>query len=214
MVRGARARIGPGTEDEMTALAQPAVGRAPDWVIAEMPPGYHTRMEEIQRLSADLHALDEIGRVLWQTGDPLKDAVRAVLAALKCEVESTPGAIGSIVVKLDATRRLLLHVSRASGAIQKTSEDLAQAFQVLQFAGERDRVVLVANPDGDTRPAERPDPVTADALHVLQRVGVNVLDTPTLFRLWRLSYEDPGRVRTSLERLHAQEGGRFVMPSP
>lgn len=198
----------------MTALAQPAVSRAPDWVAAEMPPGYHTRIAEIQRLSADLHAMDEIGRVLWQTGEPLKDAVRGVLAALKCEVDSTPGAVGSIAVKLDTTRRLLLHVSGASGAIQKTSEDLAQAFQVLQFAGERDRVVLVANAGGDTRPAGRPDPVTAEALHVLQRVGVNLLDTPTLFRLWRLSYEDPGRVRTSLERLHAQEGGRFVMPSP
>lgn len=210
-VRDARARAAPGKEDTMTALARPTVAETPDWVVAEMPPGYQTRMAEIQRLSEDLHAMDEIARVLWQTGEPLKHAVRALVATLKCEVESAPGADGPIAVKLDTTRRLLLHVAGPSGAIQKTSEDLANAFQILQFADDRDRVVLVANADAGARLSDRPDPVMPDALKVVQRMGLNVLETSTLFRLWRLSMENQGKARTLLERLHAQDGGPFVL---
>ena len=40
-----------------------------------MPPGYQTRLGEIERLSADLDAMDRIGRVLWESGEPLRDAV-------------------------------------------------------------------------------------------------------------------------------------------
>jgi hypothetical protein len=136
--------------------------------------------------------------------------VAAVFAALKYEVDVTPGAAGAIGVKLDGARRLLIHVSRAGSAIQKTSEELALAFQLVQCAGQNDRVVLVANNDVGLRPADRPDPVLPDALAVLQRVGVNVVTTGTLFGLWRFSFEDPRRVATILERLHAQDGGAFV----
>jgi hypothetical protein len=197
----------------MTELTQTAVAQAPEWIAAEMPPGYRTRLFEIQRLSADLHAMDLVGRVLWETGDPLKDAVGAAFGALECEVDVAPGVAGPITVKLDVSRRLLLLVSCAAGPIQKTNEELAQAFQTVQFAEVDDRVVLVANNDPATPPADRPDPVLPDALGMLQRMGVNVVTSATLFRLWRLSLEDKQKARKALERLHAQDGGPFVIPS-
>jgi hypothetical protein len=72
-------------------------------------------------------------------------------------------------------------------------------------------VVLVANADAGARLSDRPDPVMPDALKVVQRMGLNVLETSTLFRLWRLSMENQGKARTLLERLHAQDGGPFVL---
>jgi hypothetical protein len=178
-----------------------------------MPPGYQTRLLEIQRLSADLRALDRIGRVLWETGEPLRDAVGAVFGALKCEVDATPGTVGPIAVMLGESRRLLLVVSGAASPVQKTNEELAHAFQAVQFAAADDRVVFVANTEPVTPPADRHDPVLPDALDVLQRMGVNVVTTVTLFRLWRLSLADEQPALKALERLHAQDGGPFTIPS-
>jgi len=197
----------------VTGRTQPALAQAPEWITAEMPPGYQTRLLEIQRLSADLHAMDSIGRVLWETGEPLRDAVGAVFGALKCEVDATAGTAGPIAVKLGESGRLLVVVSGAAGPIQKTNEELAQAFQAVQFAAVDDRVVLVVNNDPATPPAERPDPVLPDALGVLHRMGVDVVTTATLLRLWRLSLEDQEKARQALERLHAQDGGPFVILS-
>jgi hypothetical protein len=197
----------------MTERTQAALAQAPEWIAAEMPPGYETRLLEIQRLSADLHAMDRIGRVLWETGEPLRDAVGAVFGALKCDVDATPDTAGPIVVKLGESRRLLLLVSGAAGPIQKTDQELAQAFQAVQFAGANDRVVFVAGNDPATPPAGRPDAVRPDALGVLHRMGVDVVTTATLFRLWRLSYEDQQKARKTLDRLHEQDGGLFVIPS-
>jgi hypothetical protein len=84
-------------------------------------------------------------------------------------------------------------------------------FRAVQFASANDRVVLVAHNDFATPPADRPDPALPDALGVLQRIGVAVVTTATLFRLWRLWYEDQPKARKALERLHTQDGGSFVI---
>ncbi len=195
----------------MTESTLPAAGQAPSWVTAEMPPGYQNRLFEIQRLSADLHAMDLIGRVLWESGDPLREAVAAIVGALECEVEAEPGTAGSIVAKLGPSRRLLLVVSGASTPIEKTNGELAQAFQAVQFASAGDRVVLVAGNDRAVPPGERPDPIVREALEMLERMGVNVVATATVFRLWRLSLEDKPKARKALDHLHAQDGGVFVI---
>jgi hypothetical protein len=196
----------------MSAAMPTAPANAPAWMLAEMPPGYRTRLEEIERLSADLQAMDRIGSVLWAAGAPLEDGVRAVFAALKCEVEAAPGAAGAIVARIGDSRRLLLFVSGATDPVEKTDEELAQAFRVVQSASADDRVVFVAGNDASTPPAERPDPVRPGALDVLQRMGVVVVATAALFSLWRLSYEDPPKMRKALDRLHAQDGGPFAIP--
>lgn len=197
----------------MTVRTQPALAQAPEWLVAEMPPGYQTRLLEIQRLSADLHGMDRIGCVLWATGQPLRDAVGAVFAAIKCEVDASQGPDGPIVVKLGDSRRLLFLVSAADGPIEKTNEELAQAFQTVQFAGADDRVVFVGNNDPTAPPAARREPVLPDALGVLHRMGVNVMMTATLFKLWLLALENPQKARTALEHLHQQDGGPFVIPA-
>jgi hypothetical protein len=197
----------------MTGRTQQALAKAPEWMAAEMPPGYQTRLLELQRLSTDLDAMDRIGHVLWETGEPLRDAVTALFEALKCEVDVTSGTVGPITVKLGDSRRLLLMISAAAGPIEKTNQELAQAFQAVQFAAQSDRVVFVVNNDPTTPPTDRPDPFLPGALGVLQRMGVDVLTTATLFKLWRLWLEDQQKARKALERLHAQDGGQFVLPS-
>ncbi len=193
----------------MTGSTDQTVAKVPDWMVAEMPPGYQTRLLEIQRLSADLKAMDGIGSVLWETGEALRDAVGTLFAALKCEIEPTPGDTGAIAVSLGGSRRLLLVVSGTSSPIQKTDQELARSFQALQFAPANDRVVLVVNNHSALPPADRPDPILPDALSVLQRMGVDVLTTVTLFRLWRVSLEDQQKARKMLDQLHAQDGGQF-----
>ncbi len=197
----------------MTGITNPAVTGAPDWMVAEMPPGYRTRLLEIERLSADLQAMDGIGCVLWKTGEPLRDAIVALFAALKCEVDPTPGDTGAIVVGIGGSRRLLLVVSGAGNPIQKTNEELSRSFQAVQFAGANDRVVLVVNNHPAAPPADRPDPILPAALGVLQRIGVDVLTTVALFRLWRMSLEDQQRAHKTLDLLHAQDGGQFLIPT-
>ena len=197
----------------MTGQTQAALTEAPEWLSAEMPPGYQTRLWEIKRLEADLDAMDRIGRVLWGKGEPLRDAVDALFNALKCEVDATLGSTGPLVVKLGESRRLLLVVSGSVSPIKKTDEELAQAFRAVQFASANDRAVFVANNDPATPPADRPDPVLPDALGVLQRMGVAVVTAATLFRLWRLWHEDQQKAQKALDRLHTQDGGLFTIPS-
>jgi hypothetical protein len=193
-----------------------AATAAPEWCVAEMPPGYRTRFEEIQRLLTDLRSMDRIGRLLWEIGEPLNEAVGEVFASLKYDVESAPGGdAAQFTVKLDAGRRLLLHVAPIDGPVQKKSDELAQMFQLVhQVAGEHDRVILIADSDRGRRPADRAEPVTPEAVSFVQRMGVNVLKTHTLFTLWRISLQDHARARTLVDRLHAQDGGLFSLPTP
>jgi len=84
----------------------------PEWLAAEMPPGYNTRLLEIQRLSEELRAMGHFGRLLWTVGDELGGAVRETFTALKFDVVSTPDMPAtSVTVNVDGRRRLLLHVS-------------------------------------------------------------------------------------------------------
>ncbi len=206
-------RFAPPREVTMNECNDPAVAGAPDWMVAEMPPGYQTRLFEIQRLSADLKGMDRIGCVLWETGEALRDAVAKLFADLKCEVDPTPGDTGAIAVGLGGSRRLLLVVTGADSPIQKTNGELARSFQAVQFAGANDRVVLVVNNHPATPPADRTDPILPDALSILQRMGVNVLTTVMLFRLWRMSIVDQQKARKALDRLHSQDGGQFLLPA-
>ncbi len=196
----------------MTGNTDTVVAGAPKWIAAEMPPGYQTRLLEIERLSADLKAMDRIGCVLWETGETLREAVGTLFASIKCEVDLTPGDTGAMAVDLGGSRRLLLVVSETGSTIQKTDEELSRSFQAVQFAGANDRVVLVVNHHPAAPPADRPAPILPDALGVLQRMGVDVLTTLTLFRLWRLSLEDQQKARKALDYLHAQDGGQFLLP--
>jgi hypothetical protein len=197
----------------MIAATQAAPVNVPAWVAAEMPPGYRTRLLEIERLTADLRSMDAVARVLWEAGAPLRDAVATLFSALECDVEPTPGSGGAVVVSLGDGRRLLLVVSGTVSPVQKTHEELGRAFQAVQFAGANDRVVFVANGEPAVQPSERTDPVAPDAAGMLQRMGANITTGPMLFKLWRLSHEDRQKARKAIERLHSQDGGPFALPA-
>jgi hypothetical protein len=177
-----------------------------------MPPGYQTRVAEIERLMKEIRAMDHIGRVLFESGPPLAEAANEIFVALKCESQLTP-APAEVTVHLDGKRRLLIHLSETEGVIEKKSVELAQVFQMLhELAGSDDRVVLLANNDRNTRPVDRPDPITPDAVAFLQRLGANFVSAPTLFKLWIVLQQDPKKARAYVDRLHAQDGGSFLLP--
>jgi hypothetical protein len=188
------------------------IAGAPDWIAAEMPPGYRTRLLEIERLTTELRAMEGVACVLWETGERLRNAVGIIFGALKCEVDSAPGA-APVAVTLADSRRLLAVVSRTPAPLQRMDEELTRAFQAVQAAGAGDRVVLVTNNDSALPPAGRPQPAAADALAVLERMGVNLVTGPVLFGLWRLSHEDQPKARKILDRLHEQDGGLFSLTS-
>jgi hypothetical protein len=199
----------------MSAPAQPPIEIGPEWVIAEMPPGYRTRVAEIQRLTADLQAMSRFGRLLCEVGTPLAEAVQDVFTAIKFDAELTAGpGCADVVVRLDGGRRLLLHVAADRQPLQRKSTEIAHTFQILhEVANEFDRVVLVTNAEPDTPPSNRGGAVTAEALAFLSRMRASHVAAPTLFQVWKLSLQEPGRARELVERLHADPGGTFEVPS-
>ena len=191
------------------------IDSGPDWLAAEMPPGYNTRLQEIQRLSEELQAMARFGRLLWTSGEELAQAVRDTFAAARFETSRDGDSNGPVVVTLDGHRRLLLLVVASPGPIQKKDALLSELFQVVrELAGESDRVVLAVNNDPSLRPADRQAPLDAEALKLVQRLGVNVVTTPALFALWSLSLQDRERARHWVDRLHDQDGGVVELSSP
>jgi hypothetical protein len=198
----------------MSATMGTSTTHTPDWLVSEMPAGYQTRFAEIQRLSAEMHAMDQMARLLWETGAPLQEAVRDTLASLKLEIDPVADSALGLAVRIDHKRRLLIHVATAESAIEKKSPELASVFKLLhEIAHDDDRVVLVTNTDRSGPPKGRPSSVTEEAGGLLKRLGVNVLPTTTLFGLWTISLQEPQRARAYLEKLHAQDGGPAPMVS-
>ena len=197
----------------MSADKRLELDATPDWLSGEMPPGYQTRLLEIQRLSADLREMEQSGRLLWRVGDDLAESIGDAFVALGFEAERTPDS-GSVIVKLSDRRRLLLHVSGSTDPIQKKSPELTHVFQLLNETAEAaDRVVLATNTSPDIPPADRAMAVGPEALDLLQRLGVNVLTGPALFGLWRLALEEKDRARKFVDWLHEQDGGMFQVPA-
>ena len=189
-------------------------GESPDWLAGEMPPGYQTRLLEIQRLSEDLKAMERFGGLLWRVGEGLTDAVRDTFVALGFDAERTPDSAAAVTVKLWDRRRLLFHVATTNEPIQKKSAELTEVFLMLnEVAEEADRVVLVTNSTPEARPSERTATIGPEALDLLERMAVNVLTGPSVFALWLLSLDDKDRARKIVERLHDQDGGVFQMPA-
>lgn len=194
-----------------TSAPETSEGLVPGWLVAEMPPGYRNRYEEIQRLSAEIRGMDRVGRLLWDSGASLAEAVHEAFTALKTEPEwSSDGSF--LTVRVDAKRRLIVHVAGSDGPLDKRSDAVTAAFRALQeAAGPEDRAVLVTTGDRQLPPKERADSVTPEALELLKRMGVIVLPSPTLFNLWTLSLTELNEARTYLELLHAQDGGAFKL---
>lgn len=199
----------------MDTPAETRVGFGPEWVIAEMPPGYRTRVAEIQRLTAELESMSRFSRLLCNTGAPLAERMREIFTTLKYETDLVPGQGGTgVAVRVDGKGRLLFHVSSDTGTIQKKSPEIAHVFQMLhEVAEELDHVVLVTNNEPATPPADRGDSLSAEALAFISRLGASHVTAVTLFDLWKLSLQEPARAREQVQRLLAHAGGTFEVPA-
>lgn len=199
----------------MTDTAQRFVDLGPDWMSAEMPSGYHNRVAEILRLTADLEKLGRYGRLLTGSGPALAEIVRDLFSTLQVETALLPGESScDVSVRVPGRGRLLFHASSDTGTVAKKSGEIAAAFQLLHgTADEQDRVVLVTNPDPNSRPSERSASLADDAETFVKRMGVNHVSGRTLFELWKLSLPEPEQARAQLQRLLAHEGGTWELPA-
>ena len=198
----------------MSATAVLGRDAMPEWLHSEMPPGYQTRLQEIQRLSADLKEMERFGQLLWRAGDGLARSVADTFVSLGFEVIRPDDDHAPVIVLMPERRRLLIHVAASSDVVQKKSPELTHVFRHLNETAEAsDRVVLLLNPSPGLRPAERPPAVGAEALELLQRLRANVLTGPSLFSMWQLSLDDKERARRLVDRLHEQDGGLFLAPA-
>ena len=186
---------------------------APAWVAAEMPPGYQNRVEEIQRMMADLEEMGRFGRLLYTVGPELGEVVGQLFAALKYDTAVIPGDANGVAVRLDAHRRLLLHPASSTATIPRKDAEVARVFQLLhEVADEADRVVLVTNTEPQTPTADRAAALAPDAEAFLARMGTGHVPSSTLFAIWKLSLGDPPRAKAQLERLHSAPPGTFALP--
>jgi hypothetical protein len=184
----------------------------PGWVTGELPPQYADLASQIAALQTEARKYEDIAAVLWRTGAPLTLAVRDLFVALEFETEVLDnGASYDLRVHLDTGRSMLVEVIGDSDCVTRKSPLIARALRALQEeAGENDRVVIAANAFCETPLAgRRQEPVTADALRLIQGLGANVVATSTLFGIWRYSLKDLPSAKKSVVNLHTLDGGIF-----
>jgi hypothetical protein len=189
----------------------------PSWLESELPARYVELSEEIAQRESERHRLLSHGRLLWQTGDDLSEAVRDVFREFGYGAELTsPGATYDVTVIVGPGKRLLIEVTGIEGAIAKASRKISQLLQACQEAVEGDRVVLAANVYRSKPPVERRqlEPITRDALQLVGRLGANVLTTQTLYAIWYSSLANASVATAAVEALYAAEGETFTWTGP
>jgi hypothetical protein len=186
--------------------------QAPDWVTESLPEQYAEIARQITALKEQARVYEGIAAVLWQTGSALTSAVADLFMALGFETELTEyGSTSDLRVHLSDGRRLLINVVSERQGLDRKSPHIARILKVLQDeAGEKDRVVLVANIGFDQAlSARRTDPVSVEAARLIQGLGANFVPTSSLFGIWKASLADASQARNSVQRLHSMDGGIF-----
>jgi len=205
------------TQDmETTAVPAAADARSgvqtPDWVTQELPEQYAEIARQISALKEQARAYEGISAVLWQTGSALTSAVADLFMSLGFETELTEyGSTCDLRVNLSDGRRLLIDVVSERQGLDRKSSHIARILKVLQDeAGEKDRVVLAANIGFDQALSERRgEPVSVEAMRLVQGLGANFVPTSALFGIWKSSLTDASQARGSVMRLHSMDGGIF-----
>ncbi len=142
---------------------------APDWLASKQPRRAAEIREQIAALRAESRNLGRVVALLWQTGQPLNEAVRDVFRSFGFSAELTPpGATYDVTVDLGNSRRLLIEVTGIDDIVRKHSNKIPQVLQTTtREANERDRVVLAVNAHRRTVPEKRGDLLTPDAANLL-----------------------------------------------
>src|SRR5262245_8131366 len=196
----------------MPEFANTSSNGQPAWVTGELPAQYADLANQIAALQDEARKYENVAAILWRTGMSLTLAVRDLFNALQFETELMEnGSSYDLRVHLDGGRRLLVEVVGSTDVIDRKSPQIAQILRTLQDdAGAQDRVVIAANAYCDTPlSSRRGEPVTADALRLIQGMGANFVATSTLFGIWRYSIKDMAGAKKSVVNLHTPDGGLF-----
>ena len=200
------------TKGVPAAVMASSGAQTPDWVTPELPEQYAEIARQIAGLKEQARAYEGISAVLWQTGSPLTSAVADLFMSLGFETELAEyGSACDLRVHLSDGRRLLVDVVSERQGLDRKSPHIARILKVLQDeAGEKDRVVLAANIAFDQALSDRRgEPVSVEAMRLIQGLGANFVPTSALFGIWKASLTDASQARTSVMRLHSMDGGIF-----
>ena len=201
-------------ESKSAATNKELEGAAPDWVGAWMPQRHVEIVAEIERLQEEARQLESLGRLLWQEGRPLEEAVCDAFQATGLEAEMAPAkAPWDVTVSLEGGRRLLVSVVGTDTNVTNKSEKIRQIFEASQGVEETDRIVLAANVHRERPVADREwlDPATAEAMMIIKGLGVVFVTTAMLFRVWTLSKENAEAATETANLLHEAPAGPFVL---
>ena len=151
-----------------------------------MPQRHVEIVAEIEKLQEEARQLESLGRLLWQEGGPLEEAVRDLFQSVGIEAETAPAkAAWDVTVNLDGGRRLLVVVTGTESNVTNKSDKIRQVFEAAQGLEETDRIVLAANVHRERPVADREwlDPATAEAMMIIKGLGVVFVTTAMLFRM-------------------------------
>ena len=192
------------------------VDEAPDWVGAWMPQRHVEIAAEIERLREEARQIESLGRLLWQEGLPLHEAVKDVFQSVGLRAELTPQSpAADVIVALGEGKRLLISVEGTEHNITNRSTKIKQVFEASQQLGDGDRVVLAANVHRTRPVADREwlDPVTEEALMIIKGVGAIFVTTATLYRVWSMAKERPEAAAEPFLYMHAAAAGALTIDS-
>jgi hypothetical protein len=200
---------------ELKSINGEGAGSAPPaWLAGALPSRVSELERQRERIDAELRRFFEMGRLIWQTGDPLCQAAVGALKDIGVEAEETaPMSTYDITATLNDQSRLLLEVTGIEGGVPKNSKKINQVLQTKQeFAQPGDRVVLAVNPYRMRPPGERTgDILTAEAAGILRGLDVPVISTPDLFAVWVLSLSDQAAASALIRSIHTAAPGLFSL---
>jgi hypothetical protein len=197
---------------EAPATADVRHDEQPEWLAQELPEQYAEIAQKIATLREEARTYERVAAVLWHTGSSLTSAVRDLFTAIGFEAElSEYGTNYDVRVSLGNGRRMLIDVVSEQQSLDRKSPHIARILKVLQEdAGEKDRVVLAANIHPHVPPAaRRGEPVSVDAMRLIQGLGANFVPTSALFGLWKASLADGDHAKNCVLRLYSMDGGIF-----
>ena len=190
------------------------VDEAPDWVGAWMPQRHVEIAAEIERLREEARQIESLGRLLWQEGLPLQEAVKDVFRSVGLRAELTPELpAADVSVALGDGKRLLISVEGTEHNVTNRSAKIKQVFEASQQLGDGDRVVLAANVHRTRPVADREwlDPVSEEALMIIKGVGAIFVTTATLYRAWTMAKEHPESAAEPFLYMHAAAPGALTI---
>ena len=197
--------------DQVMATAEASLrADAPEWTTGHLPADYQYMKASVAELEGRMADMHRMGRLLWQTGPALEQAVADAFACCGIDVKGTArGITYDLIADLGAGRRLLIEVTGIDGYVAKGSNKIAQVLAAQEDRLDADRILLVLNAYRSLDLAARTgELLTEDARKVLtQRLDTVVVTTTALFDVWKLSRTDKDAARAKLERLHGAPAG-------